>query len=87
KLRKEKVSDEELTKAKNSVKAFMFYRLNRPFSVASMIGHFHLLAGDYNLLFKAEDRFDSITPEIIQQVAERTFAPTNRTVLSLVPKA
>lgn len=86
KLRKEKVSDEELTKAKNSVKAFMFYRLNRPFSVASMIGHFHLLAGDYNLLFKAEDRFDSITPEIIQQVAERTFAPTNRTMVSLVPK-
>ncbi len=86
KLRKEKVSDEELTKAKNSVKAFMFYRLNRPFSVASMIGHFHLLAGDYNLLFRTEDRFDSITPEIIQRVAERTFAPTNRTVLSLVPK-
>jgi predicted Zn-dependent peptidase len=86
KLRKEKVSQEELTKAKNSVKALMFYRLNRPFSVASLIGRYHLLGGDYDLLFQIEDRYDSITPEIIQQAAEKTFRPTNRTVVSLVPK-
>jgi zinc protease len=86
KLRKEKVSDEELAKAKNSLKASMLYRLDRPFSVASMIGHYQLLAGDYNLLFRAEDRYDSMTPQIIQQVAERILAPTNRTVVSLVPK-
>lgn len=86
KLRNEKVSDDELTKAKNSVKASMFYRLNRPFSVASLIGRYHLLGGDYNLLFQVEDRYDSITPEIIQQVAQKTFRPTNRTVVSLVPK-
>ena len=86
KLIEEKVSEEELTKAKNSVKASMFYRLNRPFSVASLIGRYHLLGGDYNLLFQVEDRYDSITPEIIQQVAQKTFRPTNRTVVSLVPK-
>ena len=86
KLTKEKVSQEELTKAKNSVKASMFYRLNRPFSVASLIGRYHLLGGDYDLLFQIEDRYDSITPEIIQQAAEKTFTPTNRTVVSLVPK-
>jgi len=85
-LRKEKVSEAELTKAKNSVKASMFYRLDRPFSVASMIGHYSLIAGDYNFLFHAEERYDSITPEIIQQVAEKTFRPTNRTIVSLVPK-
>ena len=86
KLIEEKVSQEELTKARNSVKASMFYRLNRPFSVASLIGRYHLTGGDYNLLFQVEDRYDSITPEIIQQVAEKTFRPTNRTVVSLVPK-
>ena len=86
KLRQERVSQAELTKAKNSVKASMLYRLNRPFSVASMIGHYHLIAGDYNLLFQAKERFDSITPEIIQQVAVKIFTPTNRTVVSLVPK-
>ncbi|UCB51502.1 MAG: insulinase family protein [Candidatus Zixiibacteriota bacterium] len=86
KLTREKVSEDELTKAKNSVKASMFYRLNRPFSVASLIGRYHLLAGDYNMLFQIEDRYGSITPEIIQQVAEKTFKPTNRTVVSLVPR-
>ena len=85
-MTKEKVSEEELTKARNSVKASMFYRLNRPFSVASLIGGYHVLGGDYNLLFQIEDRYDSITPEIIQQAAEKTFKPTNRTVVSLVPK-
>jgi len=86
KLKKERVSERELTKAKNSLKASMFYRLNRPHRVASTIGHYHLIAGDYNLLFKTEDRYDSITPEIIQQVAQKIFKPTNRTVVSLVPK-
>jgi zinc protease len=86
KLKNEKVSDEELIKARNSVKASMFYRLDRPFSVAAMIGHYQLIGGDYHLLFQAEERFDSITPEIIQDVAKRTFLSTNRTVVSLMPK-
>lgn len=86
KLKKEKVSDEELTKAKNSVKAELFYRLNRPFTIATTIGHFQVLGGDYNLIFQMEERFDSITPEMIQKAAEKTFIPTNRTVVSLVPK-
>ncbi|MGB8658542.1 MAG: pitrilysin family protein [Candidatus Zixiibacteriota bacterium] len=86
KLKKEKVSDEELTKAKNSVKASMFYRLDSPFSVAATIGHFQVIGGDYHLLFSAEDRFDSITPEIIQKVAMQTFVPINRTTVTLVPK-
>jgi len=86
KLKRDKVSEEELTKAKNSVKAEMFYRLNKPFSIASTIGHYQVIGGDYKLLFQAEERFNSITPEIIQKVAEKTFLPTNRTVVSLVPK-
>jgi predicted Zn-dependent peptidase len=85
-LKTEPVSDKELTKAKNSLKAEMYYRLNRPFSVASMIGHYHLIGGDYDLLFEAEQRYDSVTPDVIRQVAQRIFAPTNRTVVSLVPK-
>jgi zinc protease len=86
KLKKAKVSDQELTKAKNSVKANMFYRLNRPFSIASTIGHYQVIGGDYNLLFRMEDRFDSITSEMIQKAAEKIFIPTNCTVVCLVPK-
>jgi zinc protease len=87
KLKTEMVSERELTKAKNSLKASMFYRLNRPYRVASTIGHYHLIGGDYHLLFETEERYDSITPEIVQQVARRIFEPTNRTVVTLVPKS
>ena len=86
KLKQEKVSSDELTKAKNSVKANMFYWLNRPFSVATTIGHWQVMGGDYNLLFNMEERFDSITPEIIQRVAEKIFPLRNCTVVYLLPK-
>ncbi len=83
----EMVSERELTKVKNSLKASMFYRLDRPYRVASTIGHYHLIGGDYRLLFEAEERYDSITPKIVQEVAQRIFDPTNRTVVTLVPKS
>jgi zinc protease len=86
KLQGQPVSETELTKAKNSLKAQMYYRLNRPFSVASAIGHYQLLAGDYSVLFRAEGRYDSVTPEMIQRTAKKIFTPTNRTVVTLVPK-
>ncbi|MFH1336030.1 MAG: pitrilysin family protein, partial [Candidatus Zixiibacteriota bacterium] len=86
KLKKENVSEEELIKAKNSVIADMFYRLNRPFSIASAIGHWQVIGGDYNLLFQMEERYDSITPEIIQRVAEKIFPLRNCTVVCLLPK-
>jgi zinc protease len=86
KLRKENVSEEELTKAKNSVIADMFYRLNRPFSIAATIGHYQVIGGDYHLLFDTEERYDSITPEIIQRVAEKIFQVRNCTVVCLLPK-
>ena len=86
-LKREMVNERELTKAKNSLKASMFYRLNRPYRVASTIGHYHLIGGDYRLLFEAEDRYDAITLEMVQQVAQRIFEPTNRTVVTLVPKS
>jgi zinc protease len=86
KLKKENVSEEELIKAKNSVKADMFYWLNRPFPIASAIGHWQVIGGDYNLLFQMEERYDSITPEIIQRVAEKIFQLRNCTVVCLLPK-
>ncbi len=85
-LQAEPVSDKELAKAKNSLKAQMYYRLNRPFSVASAIGHYQLLAGDYNALFQAEERYNSITPKMLQRTAQKIFVPANRTVVTLTPK-
>jgi len=86
KLKSEPVSERELDKAKNSVKARLIYRLDRPLSVAYSIGHYQLVGGDYNLLFEIQEKYTEVTPEIIQDVAKRYFTSDNRTVLTLVPK-
>jgi len=86
KLKTEPVSERELDKAKNSVKAELIYRLNVPLSVAWTIGHYQLVGGDYNLLFEIQEKYAEVTAEIIQEVAKRYFTPENRTVLTLVPK-
>jgi zinc protease len=86
KLKDEPVTEKELEKAKNSVKAELIYRLNVPLSIAWTIGHYQLVGGDYNLLFEIQSKYKEVTPEIIQETARKYFTPDNRTVLTLVPK-
>ena len=85
-LRREPVTDQELQKAKNSLKADLLYRLNRPHPVASTIGFLEAVGGDYNLIFKLQEKYKQITVMEVQEVASRVFSPTNRTVVTLVPK-
>jgi len=86
KLKNEPVSERELEKAKNSVKAEMIYRMDNPFSVAYTIGHFQIEGGDYNMLFEIQKKYSEVTPEMIQQVAKKYLNSDNRTVLTLLPK-
>ncbi|OGC80087.1 MAG: hypothetical protein A2W07_07800, partial [candidate division Zixibacteria bacterium RBG_16_43_9] len=86
KLKNEPVSERELEKAKNSVKAEMIYRMDNPLSVAYTIGHFQTAGGDYNLLFEIQKKYSEVTPGMIQQVARKYLSPENRTVLTLLPK-
>jgi zinc protease len=86
KLKSEPVTDEELQKTKNSMKAEMVYRMESPLSVAYTIGHNQLIGGDYNLLFETQKKYKEVTPEMIQEVAERYLTPENRIVITLIPK-
>lgn len=87
KIKNEPVSELELKKAKNSIKADRFYRMDHPSSIAYAIGHYQLLAGDYHILLEIDKKYESITPQIIQKVAQRIFVPTSRTTLTLIPKS
>ena len=87
KIKNEPVSESELKKAKNSIKADRFYRMDRPSSIAYAIGHYQLLAGDYHILSEIDKEFERITPQIIQKAAQKAFVSTNRTVITLVPKS
>lgn len=86
KLREEPVTANELQKAKNSLKADLLYRLNRPHAVAGTIGFLETVGGDYHLIFKLQEKYKQITAKDVQEVAYRVLSPTNRTVVTLVPK-
>jgi zinc protease len=86
-LREEPVTETELQKAKNSLKADLLYRLNRPHAVAGTIGFLEAVGGDYNLIFKLQEKYQQITAEDVQEVASRVLSPTNRTVVTLMPRA
>jgi zinc protease len=85
-LRQEPVTENELQKAKNSLKADLLYRLDRPHAVAGTIGFFETVGGDYNLIFKLQEKYKKITSKDVQEVASRILSPTNRTVVTLAPK-
>jgi len=85
-LRKQPVTENELQKAKNSLKADLLYQLNRPHAVAGTIGFLETVGGDYNLIFRLQEKYKQITAKDVQEVASRVLSPTNRTVVTLVPK-
>ena len=86
KLREKPVTEHELQKAKNSLKADLLYRLNRPHAVSGTIGFLEAVGGDYNLIFKLQEKYKQITAKEVWEVASRILSPSNRTVVTLVPK-
>jgi zinc protease len=86
KLRREPVTENELRKAKNSLKTDLLYRLDRPHAVAGTIGFLETVGGDYNLIFRLQEKYKQITARDVQDVASRVLSPTNRAVVTLAPK-
>jgi zinc protease len=85
-LREKPVTDNELQKAKNSLRADLLYRLDRPHPVAGTMGFLEAVGGDYNLIFKLQEEYEQITAEDVREVASRVLPPTNRTVVTLMPR-
>jgi zinc protease len=86
KLREEPVTEAELEKAKNSLKADLLYWLDHPHAIAGTIGFSQVVGGDYNLFVKLQEKYERVTAQDVQEVASRILLPTNRTVVTLMPK-
>ena len=54
---------------------------------AQALGQYEVLMGGYPKLFEAPNRYESVTKEDIQRIAQKTFRKTNRTVGVLIPEA
>lgn len=85
-LLKEGISERELQKARNSISASMLYSLNRPYSIASILGFYETVAGDHAAFFEIERLVRQVVKEEVHEVAEKIFRKENRTTVTLLPK-
>lgn len=85
-LRCEAVSEEELERARANFLATEHFERESVSGMASKLGHFHVLSGD----FRSEERyFESVrnaTPSDLQRVAVQYLAPEKLTACALLPE-
>ena len=79
------VTQRELEKAKNRMRAEFVFGLQSNLSRASHLAEFEVFFGDANLLMGELDRYSAVTLDDIKRVTGQYFAPTNRTLLDVVP--
>jgi zinc protease len=79
------VTERELQKAKNRVRAAFVFALESNLQRATHLAEFETYYGDAELLNQEAERYLSITVEDIKRVAKQYFAPTGRTVLDVIP--
>ena len=80
-LRMEPVTDKELEKAKNKMRAEYAFARESVQDKAQALGHAAVIHGDTATVNKEYDLFMNVTKEDIMRVARMYFRPENRTVL------
>ena len=83
---KDGVTEAELQKAKTIRLASYWRSLKTIDDKASELGRYETMRGDYRMLFTAPARYEKVTRQKVQEVAQRIFAEKNRTVGTLVPE-
>lgn len=81
------IPPDELDRARNNLRARTIFGLNSPSRVAGSLGVNHVVTGSHRSLIEMYDLYQSVTADKIRGVAAEIFVPTNRTVVTLVPKS
>ena len=79
------VTERELEKAKNRVRAAFVFGLQSNLQRAMNLAEFEMYWGNAELLRTELARYTSVTREDVQRVARQYFEATNRTVLDVLP--
>ncbi len=85
-LKSHPVSREVLEKARNQVMSEYAEGLETSKSEAEELGYGAVVLKDANLINTEPLRFDSVTPEDIQRVAQTYFVPSNMTLVNVNPE-
>jgi predicted Zn-dependent peptidase len=83
-LTTELISEKEIRKIKNQLRADMMRRLQSNAGLADMLSYFQAVAGDWRYITTHLDVLEEITPEDLREVAGKYFRERNRTVVTLV---
>ncbi|MFZ5862219.1 MAG: M16 family metallopeptidase [Nitrospirota bacterium] len=83
-LRREPVSERELTRVVNRLDADLVRSLQSNAGLASQLAYFQSVIGDWRYVLTIRDRVAAVTPKDIQRVAAKWFVKSNRTVARLV---
>jgi zinc protease len=84
-LSDEQISERELERAKNLVRNQLLRGLSTTNGRAHTIGQMEVMLGTWRAMLDLPDRYASITAADVQRVAQKTFAPHRRNVVTLVP--
>jgi zinc protease len=79
------ITPRELEKAKNRMRSEFVFGLESNLSRATRLAEFETFHGDAKLLMTELARYTAVTADDVKRVAGQYFAPTNRTVLDVLP--
>jgi predicted Zn-dependent peptidase len=85
-LKREPISESELEKIKNQIRAEFIRKLDSNSGLAGMLSYYEALLGDYRYIAEYTATIDRITTDDIMQAARTYFNPENRTVATLTRK-
>ena len=81
----EELSEKELDRARNLVRAHLLRGLATTNGRAHTIGQMEVMLGSWRAMLDLPDRYAAITAAEIRRVAQRIFAPHMRNVVTLLP--
>ncbi len=85
KVKKEKVTPEELRRAKETARVSTFLGNDSIENQAQALGYFETIYGDWRVIDKLSERYGKVTQEDLLRVAQKYLVPTNRTVGNFIP--
>ena len=80
KLKTQDVSDEELKSIKTRAKADLIRGLGDNQGLASQLGEYQAMYGDWREVFRQIERLDAVTKADLRRVANKILTEDNRTV-------
>jgi zinc protease len=85
KLARDGITDRELQKAQNNLRADHMRELATNNGRAHALGHYEALLGDWRRLLTLPNAYSSITNDMVKAAAAKYFAPERRSVVTLLP--